>query len=102
MPKPDRFEAAVLLRLTQQVPVHDTTRHQPVVSPERCGGELHYPSGGKHLAEVAHRLGLSAKTVRNNVSAILVKLHLGSRAEAIAVARDHGLGRRARPRRPGL
>ncbi|MEE3921257.1 LuxR C-terminal-related transcriptional regulator [Micromonospora sp. BRA006-A] len=33
---------------------------------------------------IAHRLGLSAKTVRNNVSAILVKLRLGSRAEAIA------------------
>ncbi|MFJ8691192.1 response regulator [Micromonospora wenchangensis] len=41
---------------------------------------------------IAHRLGLSAKTVRNNVSVILVKLHLGSRAEAIALARDHGLG----------
>ncbi|MFI7306348.1 response regulator [Micromonospora aurantiaca] len=41
---------------------------------------------------IAHRLGLSAKTVRNNVSAILVKLRLGSRAEAIARARDHGMG----------
>ncbi|WFE39935.1 response regulator transcription factor [Micromonospora sp. WMMD998] len=47
---------------------------------------------GLSNALIAHRLGLSAKTVRNNVSAVLVKLHLGSRSEAIALARDHGLG----------
>ncbi|WP_254910272.1 response regulator [Micromonospora sp. NBS 11-29] len=50
---------------------------------------------------IAHRLGLSAKTVRNNVSAVLVKLQLGSRAEAIALARDHGLGAPAAAPHPG-
>ena len=43
-------------------------------------------------ASIAHRLGLSPKTVRNNVSTLLVKLRVGTRAEAIAVARDEGLG----------
>jgi DNA-binding NarL/FixJ family response regulator len=43
-------------------------------------------------AGIAQRLGLSPKTVRNNVSAILVKLQLNSRAEAITAARDEGLG----------
>ncbi|WFE35252.1 response regulator transcription factor [Micromonospora sp. WMMD975] len=52
---------------------------------------------GLSNALIAHRLGLSAKTVRNNVSAVLVKLHLGSRGEAIALARDHGLGAPAAP-----
>ncbi|WBB71278.1 response regulator transcription factor [Micromonospora sp. WMMD1128] len=52
---------------------------------------------GLSNALIAHRLGLSAKTVRNNVSAVLVKLHLGSRSEAIALARDHGLGAPAAP-----
>ncbi|TIC88971.1 response regulator transcription factor [Nocardioides sp. GY 10113] len=41
---------------------------------------------------IAHRLSLSPKTVRNNVSTILGKLHAVDRAEAIERARDQGLG----------
>ena len=36
---------------------------------------------------------LSAKTVANNVSNILAKLHLAERGQAIVAARDAGLGR---------
>ena len=43
-------------------------------------------------AQIAARLFLSDKTVRNNVSACLTKLQVASRAEAVAVARDAGLG----------
>ena len=43
-------------------------------------------------AAIARRLFLSDKTVRNNVSACLAKLQVASRAEAVAVARDAGLG----------
>ena len=43
-------------------------------------------------AAIARRLFLSDKTVRNNVSACLSKLQVASRAEAVAVARDAGLG----------
>ena len=37
-------------------------------------------------------LGVSEKTVRNNVSNIFAKLHVADRAEAIVRARDAGLG----------
>ncbi len=48
---------------------------------------------GRPNAEIADRLFLSPKTVRNNVSNILSKLHVADRAEAIVRARDAGLGR---------
>jgi DNA-binding NarL/FixJ family response regulator len=41
--------------------------------------------------DIAARLFLSGKTVRNNVSTILTKLGAASRAEAVARARDAGL-----------
>lgn len=43
-------------------------------------------------AAIAQRLHLSLKTVQNHVSSILGKLQVSSRAEAVARARDHGLG----------
>jgi DNA-binding NarL/FixJ family response regulator len=43
--------------------------------------------------EVAARLALSAKTVRNLVSSILTKLGVVDRAQAVLLARDAGLGR---------
>lgn len=45
-------------------------------------------------ATIAGRLHLSVKTVQNHVSSILGKLQVVSRAEAVARARDHGLGER--------
>jgi DNA-binding NarL/FixJ family response regulator len=41
---------------------------------------------------IARRLFLSEKTIRNSVSTIFAKLGVGSRAEAVARARDAGLG----------
>jgi pimeloyl-ACP methyl ester carboxylesterase/DNA-binding CsgD family transcriptional regulator len=41
-------------------------------------------------AEIAERLSISDKTVRNHVSNIFDKLGLGTRAQAIVFARDHG------------
>jgi DNA-binding NarL/FixJ family response regulator len=48
---------------------------------------------GASNAVIASRLGLTAKTVRNYVSAILVKLQVADRATAAARARDAGIGR---------
>lgn len=45
---------------------------------------------GNH--EIARRLALSEKTVRNHVSSILLKLRARDRAAAVAKARDAGLG----------
>jgi DNA-binding NarL/FixJ family response regulator len=48
-------------------------------------------------AEIARRLVLSAKTVRNHVSNVFTKLRVAGRAEAVAQARDAGLGGPPRP-----
>jgi DNA-binding NarL/FixJ family response regulator len=41
---------------------------------------------------IAARMGISLKTVQNNVSSILLKLGAVDRAQAVALARDEGLG----------
>jgi DNA-binding NarL/FixJ family response regulator len=49
-------------------------------------------AAGEPNATIASRLGLSEKTIRNNVSAILAKLQVSDRSAAIVRARDAGLG----------
>jgi DNA-binding NarL/FixJ family response regulator len=51
-------------------------------------------AAGCDNAAIARRLVLSDKTVRNHVSAVLTKLRAATRAEAVARARDAGLGGR--------
>jgi DNA-binding NarL/FixJ family response regulator len=41
---------------------------------------------------IAARMGISVKTIQNSVSAILLKLGAIDRAQAVAIARDAGLG----------
>jgi DNA-binding NarL/FixJ family response regulator len=67
----------------------------PQVFPELSDREreiLGLIAQGMRNAEIADRLYLSPKTVRNHVSNILGKLHLADRTEAILRARDAGLG----------
>jgi DNA-binding NarL/FixJ family response regulator len=47
---------------------------------------------GAANAAIATRLGLTEKTVRNNVSNVFAKLRVADRAAAVARARDAGLG----------
>ena len=47
---------------------------------------------GLSNAAIAERLVLSPKTVRNQVSTVFGKLQVASRAEAIVMAREAGLG----------
>jgi DNA-binding NarL/FixJ family response regulator len=56
---------------------------------------LELVADGRANQDIARRLGLSEKTVRNNVSAIFAKLRVVDRPAAIIRARDAGLGRRA-------
>ena len=49
-------------------------------------------SRGRSNAEIAAVLFLSPKTVRNHVSTVLGKIGASTRAEAVARARDSGLG----------
>lgn len=46
---------------------------------------------GLNNPEIARRLFLSDKTIRNHVSAILTKLHVADRAQAMIRARESGL-----------
>jgi DNA-binding NarL/FixJ family response regulator len=47
---------------------------------------------GSSNTEIAEKLTLSLKTVRNHVSNIFSKLQVADRAQAVIRARDAGLG----------
>lgn len=64
---------------------------------EREREVLHLIAEQRTNPEIAARLSLAPKTVRNHVSNIFTKLQVATRAEAIIRARDAGLG--PRPRR---
>ncbi|TQN38072.1 LuxR family two component transcriptional regulator [Blastococcus colisei] len=49
-------------------------------------------AGGLRTSQVARRMALSEKTVRNHVSAVLNKLQVPDRAAAVVRAREAGLG----------
>lgn len=49
-------------------------------------------ASGQRTAAIAEQLFLSPKTVSNNLTAIFAKLQVASRAEAIVLARQRGLG----------
>lgn len=53
---------------------------------------LHLMAQGANNGSIARALFLSEKTVRNHASVIFAKLGAGSRAEAVARARDAGFG----------
>lgn len=58
---------------------------------------LHLLASGTANAAIAYRLGISLKTVRNNVSNIFTKLQVSDRSAAIVKARDAGFGSSVRP-----
>ena len=68
------------------------TRPPRSIGDVSASGEPVGAVGGRDNATIARRLFLSDKTVRNHVSACLAKLQVATRAEAVALARDAGLG----------
>jgi DNA-binding NarL/FixJ family response regulator len=61
---------------------------------------LNLLAAGLSNGQIAARLYLSQKTVRNHVHAVLTKLQAADRAQAIVQARDAGLGRGTQPPSP--
>jgi len=47
---------------------------------------------GRKTATIAQRMGVAEKTVRNNISSVLTKLHVADRAAAVDQARRAGIG----------
>ena len=68
-----------------------TDREREILALMAAGADNH---------RIASELSLSDKTVRNYVSAILTKLNARSRAEAVAFARDAGVGDADQPSTP--
>jgi DNA-binding NarL/FixJ family response regulator len=54
---------------------------------------LEHVATGRNNVTISRHLSLSAHTVANHVSSILMKLQAADRAEAIIRARDAGLGK---------
>jgi DNA-binding NarL/FixJ family response regulator len=63
----------------------------PQLSPRELD-VLDLMAAGLNNAEIARRLFLSPKTVRNHISNVFAKLHVADRAQAIVRARTAGLG----------
>ena len=61
--------------------------------PPRQRELLEWISRGRDNSQIAALMNLSEKTVRNQVSAVLARLELSTRAQAIVFAREAGLGR---------
>ena len=68
---------------------------QPEAFPELTAREreiLQLLASGQRTATIAEQLYLSPKTVSNALTSIFAKLDVGSRAEAIVLAHEHGFG----------
>ncbi len=88
------FGAALARRLQDWFARPPAVREAPFPDlTERERTILDAVAAGLTNTEIGAKLYLSPKTVANNVSTILAKLHLAHRAEAIVRARDAGLGR---------
>ena len=91
------FSASVAHRLTSLVGASPAPPPFPELTP-RERDVLELMAQGRLNADIAQRLGLSEKTVRNQVSVIFSKLEVLGRPEAIVKAREAGMGgERPRP-----
>ncbi len=91
-------EAIFSSEVAQRVLGHLTTGSAAPALPQLSPRErevLDLVATGATNAAIAQRLRLSPKTVGNHLSAIFFKLGVSTRGEAIVMAKDAGLGRRA-------
>jgi DNA-binding NarL/FixJ family response regulator len=94
------FGAALATRLRSWFAV--SPQPDPKAFPQLTDREraiLNGIAAGLTNAQIAQQEFLSAKTVANNVSNILAKLHLSERGQAIVAAREAGMGSDTQPPR---
>jgi DNA-binding NarL/FixJ family response regulator len=88
------FSPTIAQRLMRHFATLSAER-MPTVFPELTDRErviLELIAQGRSNTEIASRLVLSPKTIRNHISNILSKLQVADRAQAIIRAREAGLG----------
>jgi DNA-binding CsgD family transcriptional regulator len=100
-PLADRIRLSLRQAGTRGLPrgPRPTTRINPGGLTNRQLETLVLLAEGLHNAEIAERLATSLKTVDHHVSAVLAKLEVRSRAEAVGVAHELGLVPRLHARR---
>ena len=86
------FGARMAARLLAGLGRSESSRREDEVLTEREREILELMAQGWGNPQIAERLFLSPKTVRNNVSLILGKLHATSRGDAVVRARSWGYG----------
>jgi DNA-binding NarL/FixJ family response regulator len=87
------FDRGIASRVISATAAPQTDRPFPVLT-DREHEILDRLARGIRNEAIAARMGISIKTVQNNVSTILLKLGATDRAQAVALARDAGMGRR--------
>ena len=87
------FSSGVAASVTAWFRAGGSTAQEPFPElTEREREVLDLVARGLTNTEIAARLVLSDKTVRNHVSSVFAKLHITNRSGAVARARDAGLG----------
>jgi len=87
------FDPGIAARVIAATGTQQADRPFPVLT-EREFEILDRLARGLRNDAISARMGISMKTVQNNVSTILLKLGAADRAQAVAIARDAGMGRR--------
>jgi DNA-binding CsgD family transcriptional regulator len=87
------FDPGIAARVIAATGTPEADRPFPVLT-DREFEILDRLARGLRNDAISARMGISIKTVQNNVSTILLKLGAADRAQAVALARDAGMGRR--------
>jgi DNA-binding NarL/FixJ family response regulator len=87
------FDQGIAARVIAATGTQEPERPFPVLT-DREYEILDRLARGLRNDAISARMGISIKTVQNNVSTILLKLGAADRAQAVAIARDAGMGRR--------
>jgi DNA-binding NarL/FixJ family response regulator len=83
--------AATAMQLTNLLTPPRETDPFPDLTP-RERSVLESLAAGASTKQIANRLGLTDKTVRNHLTAIFTKLRVTDRTQAVLKAREHGIG----------